>query len=146
VFKLLPEPRYGITTALERPELIPPPTESTGPRIWDAKHYKAALRLIAANPYHAVRQKDAEAALKKVGIDKNPTAAEVVQSMVEYNVLSLRPYSNMAQDIPKEAFFKEEWGVEKRDSVVTMPSPAHLAAVLELEEKFQKQDVEERIW
>ena len=102
------------------------------------------LRLIAANPYHAVRQEDAEAALIGVGINENVSADEVLLSMVEYDVLSLRPFSKMAQDIPREAFFKEEWGVEVEDNVVTVPSPAHLAAVLLLETMFQKQDEAER--
>ena len=134
------QPQKGVATALERPEIIPPPTDSSAPRSWESKHYKSVLRLIAANPYHAVRQEDAEAALRGVGIDKNVTGAQVLLSMVEYNVVSLRPYSDMAKDIPREAFFRMEWGVEEEKDVVTMPSPAHLAAVLLLEKKFQKQD------
>ena len=138
--KILSEPQKGVATALERPEIIPPRTDSSAPRSWESKHYKSVLRLIAANPYHAVRQEDAEAALRGVGIDKNVTGAQVLLSMVEYNVVSLRPYSDMAKDIPREAFFRMEWGVEEEKDVVTMPSPAHLAAVLLLEKKFQKQD------
>ena len=138
--KILSEPQKGVATALERPEIIPPPTDSSAPRSWESKHYKSVLRLIAANPYHAVRQEDAEAALRGVGMDKNVTGAQVLLSMVEYNVVSLRPYSDMAKDIPREAFFRMEWGVEEEKDVVTMPSPAHLAAVLLLEKKFQKQD------
>ncbi|KAG7668859.1 hypothetical protein KSW81_003872 [Nannochloris sp. 'desiccata'] len=140
VAKTLSKPQMEVAEGLKRPELIPPPVGSDCPRIWEANHYKAVLRLIAANPYHAVRQEDAEAALKDVGIPENVTAAQVLLSMVEYNVLSLRPYSEMAEDIPREAFFEEEWGLEEGGNVVTMPSPAHLAAALLLETKFQKQD------
>ncbi|KAH7622167.1 hypothetical protein NADE_004757 [Nannochloris sp. 'desiccata'] len=141
VAKTLSKPRMEVAEALEFPELIPPPVGSDGPRIWEAEHYKAVLRLIAANPYHAVRRNEVHAALEKVGdIPKNATAAEVLLSMVEFNAVSLRPYSMMAEDIPREAFSKEEWGVEEEGNVVTMPSPAHLAAVLLLETKFQKQD------
>ncbi|KAG7667229.1 hypothetical protein KSW81_000964 [Nannochloris sp. 'desiccata'] len=140
VRKTLSEPQKDVATALERPEIIPPPTDSSAPRSWESEHYKAILCLIAANPSHAVRQKDAEAALRAVGIAENVTAAQVLLSMVEYNVVSLRPYSDMARDIPREAFFKMEWGVEEEEDVVTMPSPAHLAAALLLETKFQKQD------
>ncbi len=150
--KILSEPQKDVTTALERPELIEPPVGSTGPRIWEQKHYKTVLRLIAAQPYHAVRQKDAEAALEKVdkkdvvqkvlnmvGIKtENFTAAQVLLSMVEYNVVSLRPYSEMAKDLPRQAVFKEVWGIEEEDSVVTMPSPAHLAAVLELDVELEE--------
>ncbi|KAG7673341.1 hypothetical protein KSW81_006555 [Nannochloris sp. 'desiccata'] len=125
VAETLSEPQEDVTTALDFPETIPPPTDSTGPRIWGTEHYKAVLRLIAANPYHAVRRKEVLAALRDIGIAENVTAADVLLSMVEFNVVSLRPYSIMAQDIPREAFFYEEWGVEEKDSVVTMRSPAH---------------------
>ena len=136
----LSEPQKDVTTALEDPEIIPPPTDSSAPRSWESGHYKAVLRLIAAIPYHAVHQKDAEAALRGVGIPENVTAAQVLLSMVEYNVVSLRPFSTMAEDIPREAFYKMEWGVEEEEDVVTMPSPAHLAAAVLLETKFRKQD------
>ena len=138
------EPQKGVATALERPEIIPPPTDSSAPRSWESKHYKSVLRLIAANPYHAVRQEDAEAALRGVGMDKNVTGAQVLLSMVEYNVVSLRPYSDMAKDIPREAFFRMEWGVEEEKDVVTMPSPAHLAAVLELDVELEEKQEESK--
>ena len=80
--KILSEPQKGVATALERPRRIPPPSDSSVPRIWESKHYKAVLRLIAANPYHAVRQEDAEAALKDEGIPENVTADEVLLSLV----------------------------------------------------------------
>ncbi|KAG7673828.1 hypothetical protein KSW81_007017 [Nannochloris sp. 'desiccata'] len=117
---------------------------SDGPRIWEAKHYKAVLRLIAANPYHAVRRKEVYAVLEKVGIKmvENATAAKVLLSMVEFNVLSLRPYSEMAEDIPREAFFKKAGRKEKQDKVVTMPSPTHLAAVLELDVELEEEQLE----
>lgn len=135
------EPQKGVTTALNFPERIPPPTDSSGPRIWESKHYKAVLRLIAANPYHAVRSSEVHAALEQEGIKtENTTADQVLLSMMEYNVVSLRPYSKMAKDIPREAFFKKVGSKEKEDSVVTMPSPAHLAAVLEeLELELEEQ-------
>ena len=144
VAETLSEPQEDVTTALDFPETIPPPTDSTGPRIWEANHYKVVLRLIAANPYHAVRRKEVLTALKEVGIAENVSAADVLLSMVEFNVVSLRRYSEMDQDIPREAFFKKVWGVEKKDSVVTMRSPAHLAAVLILEQEFQNEDAAER--
>ena len=133
----LSKPKAEVNKALEFPELIRPPVGSDGPRIWERNHYKTVLRLIAANPYHAVRRDDAEAALEKEGIPQNATAAQVLLSMVEFNVVSLRPYSDMAKDIPREAFFKKAGGKEKEDSVVTMPSPAHLAAVLELDVELE---------
>lgn len=140
VREILSKPSMAVMKALKFPELIDPPVGSTGPRIWERKHYKTVLRLIASNPYHAVRRDDVEAALEKDGIPVNVTAAQVLLSMVEFNVVVLRPYSKMAKDIPSEAFFKEVWGIEEEDSVVTMPSPAHLAAVLKLEARFQKEE------
>lgn len=142
--KTLRKPKADVNKALESPELIDPPVGSTGPRIWESKHYKAVLRLIAASPYHAVRRKEVYAVLEKVGIAERVTAAQVLLSMVEFNVLSLRPYSDMAQDIPREAFFKKAGGKEKEDSVVTMPSPAHLAAVLELDVELEEKPKEKR--
>lgn len=144
VAQILSKPQMDVSKALKRPKSIHPPPDSTGPRIWEAKHYKAVLRLIAAHPYHAVRQEDAEDALRAVGIAEDVLADEVLLSMVEFNVLSLRPYSTMAHDIPREAFYKTEWGVEVKDSLVTMRSPAHLAAALILEKKFQNEDEAER--
>ena len=137
--KTLLKPQMDVVEALEFPELIDPPIGSTGPRIWEGKHYKTVLRLIAANPYHAVRRNEVHAALKDVGIAGNITAAQVLKSMVEFNVLALRPYSKMAQDIPREAFFKKVGRKEKPDNVVSMPSPAHLAAVLELDVELQEE-------
>ncbi|KAG7673829.1 hypothetical protein KSW81_007017 [Nannochloris sp. 'desiccata'] len=144
VAKTLSKPQMEVADALESPELIPPPVGSDGPRIWEAKHYKAVLRLIAANPYHAVRRKEVYAVLEKVGIKmvENATAAKVLLSMVEFNVLSLRPYSEMAEDIPREAFFKKAGRKEKQDKVVTMPSPTHLAAVLELDVELEEEQLE----
>ena len=98
-----------------------------GPRVRESRHYRAVLRLIV-NPYHDFRQEDAEAALMAVGMNENVSADKVLLSMVEYNVLSLRAYSNMAKDIPREAFFRVIGRKEKGDGGVNMPSPAHLAA------------------
>ena len=129
--------------ALEYPELIDPPIGSTGPRLWGGKHYKAVLRLIAANPYHAVRRKEVHAREKlDIKAVENVTAAQVLLSMVKFNVLSLRPYTEMAKDIPREAFFKKVGRKEKQDNMVTMPSPAHLAAVLELDVELEEEQDE----
>ena len=62
------------------------------------------------------------------------TGMKVLNSMIEYNVLSVRPYSDMAKDIPREVFFRtvegEEGIEEQEDSVVMMPSRAHLLFAL----------------
>jgi hypothetical protein len=137
VAKTLASPQKAVTKALEFPELIRPPLGSDGPRIWERKHYKAVLRLIATNPYHAVCRKEVHAALDKVGIPENVTAARVLESMVEFNVVSLRPYSDMAHDIPREAFLRKMEAKRRKTVWLTMPSPAHLAAVLELDVELE---------
>jgi hypothetical protein len=50
----------------------------------------------------------------------------------------------MAKDIPREAFFKILGLKEKEDSVVTMASPAHLAAVLELDAELEEKQEENK--
>ena len=76
-----------VANAFDCPETIFPPVGSSGPRIWEAKHYEAVLRLIAANPYHAVWRREVHAVLEKVGIKtENVSAAQVLLSMVEFNV------------------------------------------------------------
>ena len=119
VARVLLKPSMAVTKALEYPEVIDP------------------------SPYYAVRRKEVHAALKDVGdIPENVTAAQVLLSMVKFNVLSLRPYTEMAKDIPREAFFKKVGRKEKQDNMVTMPSPAHLAAVLELDVELEEEQDE----
>ena len=109
--------------------------------LWTSEDYQIAVGLIAdAAPYYAVPQMVVWAELEKDGrLSKQGrggvTGVKVLNSMIEYNVLSVRPYSDMAKDIPREVFFrmvKGENGIkeEKKDSVVVMPSPAHLFAAL----------------
>lgn len=110
-------------------------------RLWTSEDYQIAVGLIAdAAPYYAVPQIVMAAELQKDGrlfkqgrgdID----GLQVLYSMIEYNVLSVRPYSGMAKDIPREVFHrmvKRKKGTEQEgtDSVVVMPSPAHLFAAL----------------
>ena len=110
-------------------------------RLWTSEDYQIAVGLISeAAPYYAVPRKVMAAELEKDGrLSKQGrggvTGVKVLNSMIEYNVLSVRPYSDMAKDIPREVFFrmvKGDEGVveEEKDSVVVMPSPAHLFAAL----------------
>ena len=110
-------------------------------RLWTSEDYQIAVGLIAdAAPYYAVPQIVMAAELQKDGrLAKRGRGdidgLQVLYSMIEYNVLAVRPYSDMAKDIPREVFFrmvKGENGIkeEKKDSVVVMPSPAHLFAAL----------------
>lgn len=106
-------------------------------RLWTSEDYQIAVGLIAdAAPYYAVPEIVIAAELEKDGrlLTRGVTGIKVLYSTIEYNVLSVRPYSDMAKDIPREAFFrmvKRKKGlVEKKNPVVVMPSPAHLFAAL----------------
>ena len=111
-------------------------------RLWTSEDYQIAVGLIAdAAPYYAVPQIVMAAELQKDGrLAKRGRGdidgLQVLYSMIEYNVLSVRPYSDMAKDIPREVFFRtvkrKKGPVEKNDSVVVMPSPAHLFAALQM--------------
>ena len=108
------------------------------------EHYRTAVGLIAASPYHAVQkyvlQTELEKQypnLKEFGLD----GAQVLESMIEYTVLSMRPYSDLAKDMPREVFIhKDEKGVEMMNRVVVMPTPVHLYTALNMvrKEKIKK--------
>ena len=109
-------------------------------RLWTSEDYQIAVSLIAdAAPYYAVPQIVMAAELERDGrLSKQGRGGvdglQVLLSMIEYNVLSVRPYSDMAKDIPREVFFRmvkrKKGSREVKDSVVVMPSPAHLFAAL----------------
>ena len=111
-------------------------------RLWTSEDYQIAVGIIAdAAPYYAVPQLVMAAELQKDGrLAKRGRGdidgLQVLYSMIEYNVLAVRPYSDMAKDIPREVFFRtvkrKKGPVEKNDSVVVMPSPAHLFAALQM--------------
>ena len=110
-------------------------------RLWTSEDYQIVVGLIAdATPYYAVPQIVVAAELEKDGrLSKQGRGGvdglQVLLSMLYYKVLSVRPYSDMAKDIPREVFFRMvegENGIkeEQKDSVVMMPSPWHLFAAL----------------
>lgn len=117
----------SVEDALYWPQNIRKP-EGGGDALWRAVHYRAAIELILQNQYHAVPMLEMVEALSKVKDEKGRcgVGADLLKSMVEWNVLSMRPYFELARDIPREAF-----GPEKK-RVVTMPSPAHLLAAIKL--------------
>ena len=79
---------------------------------WTSEDYQIAVGLIAdAAPYYAVPRIVMAAELEKAGrLSKHGRGGirgvNVLYSMIEYNVLSVRPYSDMAKDIPREVFFR----------------------------------------
>ena len=111
------------------------------PRLWTSEDYRIAVGAItAAAPYYAawislvVDELEKDERLAKQGRG-GVSGIQVLLSMVEYDVLSIRQYSDMARDIPREALYKMVEGrngtkEEDKDSVVIMPTPAHLCAAL----------------
>jgi hypothetical protein len=107
------------------------PARATPPA-WTAAQYKAALGRIARNPHHAVPQSELEQALdteQKLGV-------AALASLVEYNLLAVRPFSPWAGDLPREAHGT------KRERVVTMPSPARLREVLKMEQRGELEEAQ----
>jgi hypothetical protein len=89
---------------------------------WTPDELRTVLRLIARAPHHAVLENKVAAALGGRGF-------EVLLSLVEHNLLALRPRSRLARDLPPEVF---EGRLGAR--VVTLPSPAELYCVLKMDE------------
>ena len=113
-----------------------------GPALWTADHYKAVVPLIVESEYHAVPVQNAVAALEglKVPMPEGIDAYQILLSMVEWNVFIMRPYFELAKDIPRQAFGLEAVADRKLDRVITMPSAAHLGAAIDWmqEEKENK--------
>ena len=91
------------------------------PRRWTPDQFRTVLRLIARAPHHAVLEDKVEAAL---GED----CSQVLLSLLEHNLVALRPWSKLARDLPREVFEEELGG-----RVVTMPSPAELYCVVRMD-------------
>lgn len=120
-----------------------------GPALWTADHYKAVVPLIVKSDYYAVPVQKAVAALNCLPVQVMPkgvSAHKILLSMVEWNVLNMRPYFELAKDIPKQAFCPEGEKPEavpdyRLGRVITMPSAAHLVAVtdwVQAENKLKK--------
>lgn len=92
------------------------------PPAWSTEQYRTVLRHIATTPHHAVRRRDLARVLGSDG-------AAVLRSLVEYGLLTVRPQSALAHDLPQEAFWDK---AGREDAVVTMPTPARLHAVLRM--------------
>ena len=91
----------------------------------------AAVCLLDAE-HHAVKYKEMQLLLGSIAAkgftgsedDAKLSGPTVLQSMVEANALSIRPYSNWALDIPLEAFEDQNAGKTTPQSTVqTVPQP-----------------------
>lgn len=84
--------------------------------LWTKDQWKIVLERITRAPHHAVLASEIEEELGK-GCDRG--GDEILLSMVKYNLLALRPPSDLARDLPREVYGRN------RAAVVTLPLPAH---------------------
>lgn len=102
--------------------------------LWTKPQWKRTLQCITKANHHAILRSKLEGeldALKDDGIVANGKL--ILLSMVGYNLLVLRPDSDLARDLPLEVFDDEEEddrGVP--EEVVMLPSPAHVWAAQRL--------------
>lgn len=100
-----------------------PTRASCSPPAWTAEQFKTVLRVIATSPYKAVQWWELKKALRSDG-------AAALKSLVEHEMLVVRPYSCSAQDLPEEVFrFR---GSDLHDDVVTMPTPGRRYVALQM--------------
>jgi hypothetical protein len=129
VAAIMREPARAVANGLSKPAKTP-----GGRRKWTPAQFRAVLLLIARSPHHAVLEGTIEAALGEQG-------SEVLLSLVEHNLLALRPQSMLARDLPPEVF-EGELGA----CVVMMPSPAELYKVLQMHKAGKLGGGEEAGW
>lgn len=136
ITRILMEPTRSVQSALDDPETLIS-TGGVGPALWTKEHYKAVVARIVDNKYHAIKKKDALTALEGIPLAEGlkATVSQVLLSMVEWNVLCLRPYFHLAKDIPREAFGEAGVPDDELDEVVTMPSAPHLRAALKMKNR-----------
>ncbi len=103
---------------------------------WAEDQWETVLESIVTAPHHAVLRDDLSRDLGKVDDD---IGDEIILSLVKYNLLTLRPYSTLARDLPREVY-----GGHKKE-VVTLPSPGHVWAAKQLPLE-SKSDRKPRTW
>ena len=113
-----------------RPSVIP--KHEVAP-LWTKEQWKLVLECISAAPHHAVLRSKVVTELNKQRSwwpwQKKVSGETVLLSMEQYNLLTVRPPSFLARDIPEEAY-KSMYG--GKEEVVTMRLPGHAAAAKDL--------------
>ncbi len=84
--------------------------------LWTGAQWKMVLEKIITAPHHAVLASEVKEAL---GNGDEKLGSKILLSMLKYNLLTLRPYSRLARDLPEEVYG------EKKAPVVTLHSAAH---------------------
>ena len=98
------------------PEIIPKRDELPH---WTEDQWETVLERITTAPHHAVLRKELAKAL---GEGDGKKGNKIILSMVKCNLLALRPFSELARDLPKEVY---GGGMNE---VVTLPSPGDVWA------------------
>ena len=94
---------------------------------WTVQQYAAAVRAITAGPPYAVL-----ASVLVAQYGGGSAGREVLQAMVREDLVSYRPYSDWARDLPVEAFCASDGPDRMLEEVVTAPTPAHLYCMRKL--------------
>jgi hypothetical protein len=96
-----------------KPKLLPKRDELPE---WTEGQWALVLERLTTASHYVVLRKELAMELGKGDEERGD---EVILSMVKYNLLTLRPYSTLARDLPLEVY-----GVEEEE-VVTLPSAGH---------------------
>jgi len=86
---------------------------------WSEDQWETVLERITTAPHHAVLWDELA---KELGNGVISKGEKILLSLVKYNLLALRPYSDIARDLPEEVYGDDE------EEVVTLPSPGDVWA------------------
>jgi hypothetical protein len=114
--------------------------QAKGGNGWTGVQFAAAALRLLDSPHHVVPQDDMEELLGQYAdpadsdAERQAVAGEdALRSMVAGNALAVRPYSKLAQDIPKEAHMVEG----RPGRVVTAPTAMSLYCMGTLRKQLQ---------
>ncbi|KAG7667011.1 putative ATP-binding protein [Nannochloris sp. 'desiccata'] len=99
--------------------------------LWTGQQWELVLQEIVKAPHHAVLQEDLKKKLEEtVPGAESGRGNNILMSMIKYNLLALRPPSDLARDLPQEVY-----GDDQLNMAVTLPLPVHVWAAKKLLER-----------
>ena len=113
--------------------------------VWTADQWKLVLQRLTAAKHYAVIRSELEDELEEIvtnlqrksGVD----GTAILLSLVNYNLLSLRPPSTLARDLPQDVYGVQREGVMTlRKGVVTLPKAGHVPAATSLLEEMKRKE------
>ena len=104
-------------------------TERDVAPLWTEKQWELVLQEIVKAPHHAVVRNELVTTLEEL-VPGARSGKAVLLSMVEYNLLALRPPSELARDLPPDVY-----GDDELDMVVTLQLPVHVWAAKKILER-----------